>query len=213
MWSRTSSTFWLLAAPALSRYLTVSRWLFSHAYISGVLWPSSHMSRLAPACGDRTWCCFWLPSHQHRQHTQVSVATFSYIVQTGKASHFSVLANHHRKKTCSTNYMNKRIWRLNNKKRLHEGQQKYLNKHVADLNMASPCRNMQGCLPLGAVQCSIGVCPFNCSEQMKIPDIHAPDVWYCTCSATHGRNLYSVLWPAALYWIISKGCMTAVHPY
>ncbi len=42
-------TLWLTAAPALSRYFTVSRWLFSQATISGVLCSSSNVSRLAPA--------------------------------------------------------------------------------------------------------------------------------------------------------------------
>lgn len=37
-------------APALMRYLTASRWLFSAASISGVLWSSEQLSMLAPAC-------------------------------------------------------------------------------------------------------------------------------------------------------------------
>lgn len=39
----------LASAPALSRYSTVSMWLFSQASISGVLWSSSHMSKFEPA--------------------------------------------------------------------------------------------------------------------------------------------------------------------
>ena len=59
---------WLTAAPALSRYLTVSRWLFSHASIRGVLCSSSDMSRLAPAYRSQ--------AHTHTHHSYpVSAST------------------------------------------------------------------------------------------------------------------------------------------
>lgn len=46
-------------APALMRYFTASKWLFSAASISGVLWSSEQVSMLAPACEkkDRHSAC------------------------------------------------------------------------------------------------------------------------------------------------------------
>lgn len=45
-----SATLGSTSAPALIRYFTVSRWLFSAASISGVRWSSEQLSIFAPAC-------------------------------------------------------------------------------------------------------------------------------------------------------------------
>ena len=44
-----SLTFGSTRAPALMRYFTASKWLFSAASISGVLWSSEQVSIFAPA--------------------------------------------------------------------------------------------------------------------------------------------------------------------
>lgn len=52
-------------APALMRYLTASRWLFSAASISGVRWSSEQLSMLAPACETRASRCVWSGYRSH----------------------------------------------------------------------------------------------------------------------------------------------------
>ena len=50
---RVEGTLGSTRAPALMRYFTASKWLFSAASISGVLWSSEQVSMLAPACEKR----------------------------------------------------------------------------------------------------------------------------------------------------------------
>lgn len=53
--TRGAHTLGSTRAPALMRYFTASRWLFSAASISGVLWSSEQVSMFAPACEMGQW--------------------------------------------------------------------------------------------------------------------------------------------------------------